>query len=308
MGVSHIIGNQRLKECASEMATTAIDSLALKSTRALSNVARRWRQHKYRHFMPHVSTEYQQIVREIESEGVSIRSVSDLKLESNPAFLADAQAAASELREAGPNCILGDHTVRLDAKRIATTYPAVYLWGLDEGLLDLAETLIREPAAYHGVIFRQEVVNDRETATRLWHRDAEDHQTIRLNVYLSDVTTEDDGPFQYISRSIDPRNLPAFSTARESNDVIPPNLWKSCLGPSGTVVIADVANIFHRGKNPKSPRICASHYYTSRKPLNPRLCREFSFASGISSLDVTLNSRQYDCLWEYKDLFRGSVE
>jgi hypothetical protein len=78
-------------------------------------------------------------------------------------------------------------------------YPSIYLLGLQDRLLDIAENYVGLPPAYDGVTINYTVADGREVSTRKWHRDWEDRRMLKVAVYLHDVD-EDAGPFQMIKR------------------------------------------------------------------------------------------------------------
>jgi hypothetical protein len=272
----------------------------------------RLRQVRHRDALPPIGSVGKRILHDLAFDGVSAVRLEDLNFAANAAFWKAAQAAVEELR---PMTLADasdieynsgfDHCVPLNPSRIASAYPALYTWGLDEGLLDIVENHIGTPIAYHGVIVRKEILDGDQVGTRGWHMDGEDHDITRVSVYLTDVNEPDAGAFEYIPASISPshRQLGAgFINDDRMREVVPQWQWKACTGAAGTVLFTSVAHIFHRGRIPNTERVAASFYYTSRHPTNPDLCREYSFAPGMPSLNVTLTPRQLDCLWEYRAL------
>ncbi len=254
----------------------------------------------------------ERIIGALVSDGVISVGLDELELSTDPEFTASVERSKAELLatqtyaereyEAG-----FEHCIPINPSRIATEYPALYMWGLNEKLLDMVENILGEPPAYHGAMLRKEITDDNDIGTRRWHFDGEDFHTLRILIYLTDVLTEDDGPFEYIPRSTLRRGEADLnlSTNEEVEKMVPLEEWRQMLGPAGTVIFAAVSNIAHHGAMPKSERVCLSYYYTSRKPLDPDLCKLFSFQSGMSQLNVALSERQYDCLWDYQESFGG---
>ena len=97
--------------------------------------------------------------------------------------------------------------------------------------------------------------------SRLWHLDREDRRMLKIIIYLNDVS-EEGGPFQYIPKSLTSTISSdrlivlyyGYIDDKTMEQVVPQSKWKSCLGSAGTVVIADTASNFHRGKNTFSLR------------------------------------------------------
>ena len=154
--------------------------------------------------------------------------------------------------------------------------PALYLFGLHTTLLAIAEQYLRLPVAYHGAVFRHSFVDGRQVGPRLWHRDGEDRQVLRSVVYLNDVD-EDGGPFEYLPRPIAAANAKALSKVRQRSDaemaaLVPRELWKRCVGPAGTVVLADSAQVFHHESLQRgTERAVVMMGHASRLPINREL-------------------------------------
>ena len=205
------------------------------------------------------------------------------------------------------------HCEPIYPSRVASAFPELFLWGLDENILDVVENALGVPLAYHGVIVRKETLDGRQHGTRLWHQDQEDHEVLRITIYLTDVVADHDGPFEYVPRTVGPTYKDFMSNPSAIDDsamgaVVPPWMWKACFGSAGTVLFTGVGGIFHRGRVPRTGRIAASYYYTSRAPKNPDWCKANSFQAGMSSLDVELTPRQRECLWEYEELLSNRLE
>lgn len=278
----------------------------------------RLEQLKYYRKRPLLTDVGRRIVADLKREGVAVTSLDELGFASNPALRSAIGRCVADLdasREAGPHEYESgfEHCVPINPTRIAEEYPDLYLWGLDEGLLDLIEGYLGLPAAYHGVCARKEVVDGKFTGTRVWHRDLEDLDITRVIVYLSDVEDESAGPFEYVPRGESP-SYRAFKgldgTAirdPEMEAVVPRSKWKRCMGPAGTVIIGAVARVFHHGMLPQKARKAISYYYTSRNPSDEELCLEYSFRKGIPLIRGKLNQRQLDCLWKYRPMLAGGL-
>lgn len=118
-------------------------------------------------------------------------------------------------------------------------------------------------------------------ATQLWHRDDGDLKVVKVFVYLVDVD-ETNGPFCYIPKTqalgalaqVWPDQLPdqgvmtlyereTRATDEEMSVSVPPALWKTCVGPKHTMILADTTG-YHRGLKPVSgTRIMLSLTYSS---------------------------------------------
>lgn len=292
---------------------TAYSRISDKVTNLAAHGRHRLSQLRHLGKAPPLSALGRRIEWEMQSEGVSVVSLKELDFASNDVFSDAIRQTKAELERLNAEARAGldyasgfEHCTPISPKKVAQEFPGLYTWGLDSGLLDIVENLLGMPAAYHGVCARQEIVDGKESGTRLWHQDTEDIKIIRVLIYLSDVTCDDDGPFEYVPKRQavsyrDFRGIDDISDADMAR-VVPPDLWRRVLGPAGTVIFGDGANLFHHGKRPLSARQVCSFCYTSRHPTNPQLCREYSFESGIPHLRVELSERQRACLWQYERL------
>ena len=265
--------------------------------------------HKY---LPDLDVTGYNILHTMRKEGIATIPLQKLDFSANEPFLRVTQQLIQDLlltdaenyeNEYGQGF---QHCIPINPTTIAHKYPELYLWGLDENLLDIIENCIGLPVAYHGVVARKEILDGQQIGTRIWHKDSEDRNIIRVIIYLSDVLDGESGPFEYIplTTRLSYKDFRGFRTLDDvvMRKVMPEKLWKMCLGPSNTVIFGSVAKVFHRGKIPQKERIAVSYCYTSRNPLNPKLCKEYSFQKGLPLLNVRLSERQKSCLWDYKHL------
>lgn len=158
--------------------------------------------------------------------------------------------------------------------------PSIFRWGLQDRLLDIAESYIGLPVAYDGVAINYTVADGREISTRKWHRDWEDRRMLKVAVYIHDVDAEG-GPFEAIARHDTVQSdaegynyelagdaeLARRLGADFAQDVV------SCVGRRGTVIFCDTARFFHRGK-PATARDRATLFYSyfANPPRHPFLC------------------------------------
>ena len=219
-------------------------------------------------------------IASLRSEGVYVSTVERLLGSAAPAYrqaMADALAllqcapasASVTWRPRGASTDLapGDLLARL---------PALYLFGLSTTLLAIAEQYLRLPVAYHGAVFRHSLVDGNQVGPRLWHRDGEDRHVLRSVVYLNDVD-DDGGPFEYVPRATAAARAKALSKVGQRTDaemaaLVPRELWKRCVGPAGTVVLADSAQVFHHESLQRgTERAVVMMGHASRQPVNRKL-------------------------------------
>jgi hypothetical protein len=221
-----------------------------------------------------------EVVADLRSEGVHVTTVERLLGADAPAYRA-AMARAIELlkecdgRDRDAWRAQGASTDLL-APELLARLPELFLFGLNAQVLSLAEQYLRVPVAYHGAVFRHSFVDGNQVGPRLWHRDAEDFHVLRSVVYLNDVT-EEGGPFEYIPRHVkiadaDKRHAKPMRTNDEMRALVPASQWKRCVGPAGTVVLADSARVFHHESLQRgSDRSVIMMGHASRRPKGPEL-------------------------------------
>jgi hypothetical protein len=160
----------------------------------------------------------------------------------------------------------------VESEEIFNLWPAVYLLGLEETMLDMAEIYLGEPCYYLGISIKRERVNLVEKGTRQWHMDIEDDRMLRFLVYLSDVD-EGSGPFNYVpaaqsAAAREAMNYRAGYVGDEafSGFVALPDR-RAATGKVGTVAAFDGTRVFHRASPPtEHERLSLSITYCSRHP------------------------------------------
>jgi hypothetical protein len=120
-----------------------------------------------------------------------------------------------------------------------------------------------------------------EAGPRRWHRDAEDRRMLKIALYLNDVD-EDGGPLQVLRRQLPDHDrmvrgkFPILSQEKLETalgDFDPDRDVVTCTGKAGTVIFADTAALYHRGKPASARDRCAIFFkYMNRAPLRPFRC------------------------------------
>lgn len=114
--------------------------------------------------------------------------------------------------------------------------------------------------------------------SQLWHRDPEDLMTVKVFVYLNDVSVEN-GPFSYIPDTHPFGKSSGVNIAHEHKrrisdqemiEAFPQNNWKVCLGSSGTMIIADTVGFHRGGMVERGERLLITMTYTSGAPQSRR--------------------------------------
>jgi hypothetical protein len=218
-------------------------------------------------YLPSLSNHDLNIVKTIKTQGIAITSLEELCTPSNHQLIEAAQKILPELKS-HPAVDKNGFVVHANTQQMIA-YPEIFLWGLEQRLLNIIENYLGLPVAYHGAYFRRDIPNQLETGSRLWHIDTEDRQVIKIILYINDVD-EDTGPFQYLDQSLTSAVAKAlhynsgYLTDKTMRKVISPQHYQSCIGAAGTVIFAATGSIFHRGKIPiKSDRFTIFFDYTS---------------------------------------------
>ena len=215
-------------------------------------------------------------------EGVWVTSVDRLLGDDTPTLRAAIASAAALAAECATTARVrwrrGHSSTDLAHGELLARLPALYMLGLNETLLSIAEQYLRVPAAYHGAVLRHSHVDGRQVGPRRWHRDAEDFHVLRSVLYLNDVD-DDGGPFEYVPRTLQAQARRAMEEDGMCSDArmaacVPPERWKQCTGAAGTLVIADSAQVFHHESLQRgSPRTVLMMGHSSRRPRGRTLAQ-----------------------------------
>jgi hypothetical protein len=212
----------------------------------------------------------------------------------------DAQAVAERAVDwLGHHCTAD--TVGYLPPRFLADDPALFLWGLAEQNLDIAERHIGLPVRYHGMEVRAERTAPAVARhlVRDWHFDVEDRRMLKVVVYLSDVD-ESTGPFEFLPREASDQARAAlrvrpgltFLPDAEVAAAVPFSAREPITGPAGTAVYADTARLLHRVKAPTGgDRYSATFVYTSDRPRHA-LSRFMPPKHVVQSLLADLTPRQ----------------
>jgi hypothetical protein len=219
--------------------------------------------------LPWIGQREASMVNALRKDGVLVTSLDAFDLPGTKAFLDSTMSLVEELRAMPTN---GGNAIRLPLDRLIA-HPAIYMWGLQERLLDLVENHIGLPLMYHGADLRREIPDGRATDVRQWHIDAEDMRMVKVITYMNDVTPTG-GPFQYMSRELSAataktlRYSSGFVTDRAMSAVVPESQWQAATGPFATAALADTCGVFHRAKPPiENERYSVTFSFSSRRPV-----------------------------------------
>ena len=256
---------------------------------------------EYADNLPTLSPADFSIVQTLQREGVCVTSLEELKIPSTPLLINSAKKIIPKLITVNPSN-RKEYSIHATPAQIME-YPEIFLWGLEERLLNIVENYLGLPVAYHGSYFRRELVNGIQIKTRRWHTDMEDYRLLKIIIYLNDVT-DNDGPFQYIPKhltSLVKHSLNykyGYIPDQRMLSVVTPSHWKQCIGSTGTVIFVDTGSIFHRGKLPVAlERFAIFFDYTSRQPKRPYYCKSSLPKDDLLLLAKNLSEPQKKCLF-----------
>ncbi|AFZ11164.1 hypothetical protein Cri9333_0164 [Crinalium epipsammum PCC 9333] len=260
---------------------------------------------KYASHLPKISAADSAIVNALKEEKICVASLADMAIPSTSEVLQASQQLLPKLI-ATPVKNPSESVIHATSDEMIK-YPSIFLWGLEDRLLNIIENYLGLPVAYQGLYLRRDLANGLQSRTRLWHLDKEDWRMLKIIIYLKDVG-HDDGPFQYIPRSLTHTICGAINHNYDGiqdkvmEQVVPQSQWKSCVGSAGTVILADTASIFHRGKLPiASDRLTIFFDYTSKKPKHPYYCKSSFSLNELIQLNSHLSQSQKDSvLWNEK--------
>lgn len=251
--------------------------------------------------LPNISKDDIDLVEKIKNEGVVVTSLDDLGIVSNTQLINAAKKVASEMK---PNIYNEQNkfVIHANSQQIME-FPEIFLWGLEQRLLNIVEHYLGLPVAYHGAYFRRDIANKLEIGSRLWHIDPEDRKVLKIIVYVNDVG-EQQGPFQYLPQTLTPNLVKSLNYSygyipdQTMQKFISPNNYKSCIGNSGTVIFAATGSIFHRGKPPEaSERFSIFFDYTSRRKDELFYINFTLPQKDLLTLSNNLSEQQKQCLF-----------
>lgn len=285
-----------------------LNQIKNKVHRRLSGLKYKARLAKHSVSIPSLSSSDRKIVDALGNEGVCVTSLDALALPHTPLMLEAVESLlpnretvkGSELE--GRYFALDTYTVHANYTQMARDYPEIYLWGLQDRMLNIIENYIGLPVALLGADVRQDIAKGKDIGSRRWHKDGEDRRVVRVIIYLNDVST-DGVAFEYIPKYLTPPNLTrGILLDEEMEKIVPQSNWKQCLGPAGTVVFAATSSILHHGKvfvESGTDRMALFYAYTSRKPTQPDICKPHFSKEGMSFLEGKLSQRQRECIFWY---------
>jgi hypothetical protein len=256
---------------------------------------RRLRRHVSR--LPALAAGDREVVARIRDHGVHVATLDGLALPGTTEVKAQLDRLVEELA-AQPAT---SSTLRPPREDLLADI-AVWRFGLSDRMLDIAENYLGLPARYYGADVRREVADGRPPHhVRQWHRDVEDHQILKVLVWLNDVDA-DGGPFAYIPRTrsaevVDRlRYVGGFVSDEKIRRIAPEDEWHLATGPKWTAVMPDTARVLHRATPPEArDRYSVTFTWTSRRPIKTFPKEPFT-PDQVRRIREGLSARQLACL------------
>jgi hypothetical protein len=270
--------------------------------RQLANHAYHRRLIEHARHLPSLGSQDAQIVEQLHRNGLVITSCESLKIDATALFL-DAAYSLKQRLTLEPIEMDSGKSLAIAPPALVNDYPAAFRWGLHPKLLQIVENYLGLPVAYHGMYFRRDFSNSKLVKSKFWHRDMEDYRSLKIVVYLNDISDDSGGPLQFIPKKMSEKiakNLGyQYGYLKDSlvEKIVSSDNWKSCLGPEKTVILMDTAQLFHRGKAPLSTdRFAVFFDYTSRYPKRPYYCKSSLPRAGMNLLAEQLSDQQKKAL------------
>ncbi|RUR74815.1 2OG-Fe(II) oxygenase [Chlorogloeopsis fritschii PCC 9212] len=257
---------------------------------------------KYLGYLPKIYPEDENLIKSLHHEGVFVSSLQNLGICSTSSLIVSANKLLPEFLTFSTN---NQCSFTLPSS-ILMKYPEIFLWGLEERIINIVENYIGLPVLYHGVDFRREIANEKLVDVRQWHLDVEDYRMVKIIVYLNDVSIKG-GPFEYISKTLTSalrQNIKysgGFIPDQIIEDFVPRSDWKPCLGDCGTIIFSDTCNVFHRAKPPvEADRFSMTFAYTSRQPIT-MFSKSALPMDELRRISSRLSRRQRECILGLSD-------
>jgi len=249
---------------------------------------------RYRALLPGLDEPCQQIVDRLAKHGCATFRLGQLALPLDPVLLQAPAQVVPWLEKQSGDAIASPPDLLRD----------LFLWGLQDRLLDMVTAYLGLPPLYLGVMYRHDRADGLETYFRQWHLDPEDYQVVKVVVYLNSVGL-DGGPLEYVDRAstvgigqrlgYDEYRC-GYIRPKQFGAVVPQGKVVSCVGDFGTVVMVDTHSVFHRQRPVQGGnRFSLTYCFTSRSPLQ-RYGEYSAFRRYAGGALEGLSERQRDCL------------
>ena len=221
-------------------------------------------------FLPLLDYQSASILERLRSEGTCVVSLNELKLSSTDNMMRNAFTLANSLRQQHTSPRINQKAEIGSNKEDLKEFPEILLWALEPKLLDIIENYIGLPILYQGFAMRRSIADGESYGVRRWHLDWEDRRTIKIIIYLNNVTAGG-GPYEYIRRTVTSQAVKTLARRHLSDlemlATVPREDWTACLADVGNIIITDTSSVFHRAQPPiYRERFSITFCYTSANP------------------------------------------
>lgn len=251
----------------------------------------------HRPYLPRLLPADQRLLDSLSSMGAAVTTLDDLGFRDNDALRGALTGLSGTLLLQARQ---GSVAIRPTREQLLADI-GIWRWGLGERLLDIVENYLGLPDRYGGPDVRCEVAGAHECGVRQWHRDVEDHQQLKILIWIREVGPTG-GPYEYIpaTPTLDATRklgyVSGYVPSERIDRIVPETERHTCHGPAWTVVLTDPARVFHRVKPPVADnRYSVTFSYTSRRPFKYRGIRLQTNGQDVR-LTSGLSSRQRACL------------
>lgn len=247
-----------------------------------------------------LSTKQQQILVELNKNGVAICHIGELFPDSAPWFrlceqlkaFSQSEAVRTSLQERGkafedakdPNAVA--HYILTyyaqDKKTFIQTSSPLFELATSSQVLDVVNSYLGMWAKliYFDMWHTVPLMTETRILSQRWHRDPEDCKKIRIFLYYNEVNEESGameyfagsqmgGPYQDLFPWTDPLKTP-YPPEGTIDEIIPASRHVILEGPPGTLVFCDTAGLHRGGTAKNKPRILATAAYVTPASLHGR--------------------------------------
>lgn len=220
------------------------------------------------------------IIRDLNSQGIAFAKLDEIFPKENFLKTMQSWVAANEknLRSKSKKKFLlsyfhrEDNIVELDLRN------PFFSFYLSNEIIYLVSSYLGYIPQFNYLLVEKTIPIEKDsqsTFSQNWHRDPEEKKTLKVFIYLNEVTI-DNGPFVYIKKSqpsgkgvltkVAPQILPYGSYPEESliSSLVKDEDLVTAVGKAGTVIFCDTAGLHRGGLSFSGERIMATGFYPSK--------------------------------------------
>jgi hypothetical protein len=288
---------------------SALERRGVRATYALHDrvLSNRQSRRRFAHDRPALDAVQQRIVSELEAQGFSLLTFSELF--QDDALWADIEEQAERFkRETETALAIDRESLRVHAGKEFVV--RLHSYGVEVGpedswlracmsrrMLDIANTYVGlwSKLEYSDLWYSvPQPADAKRISSQRWHRDFNDRRLLKAFLYLVNVD-EGTGPFQYLSGSAPggPHGdvwpwRPLGENYPPEDDLeqrIPAESTRVFTGPKGTLLFCNTAGFHRGGFATVDPRVLATVTYSSPASLASLTDRSYSYTGSLEELD-----------------------